>query len=131
MGQIDAAVQAFYSATGELGVVDNVTTFTESEFGRTGNPSSSNGSDHAWGSHHFVLGGKVNGGRAFGTFPTLKLQGPDDAGSRGLWIPTSSLEQYAATLASWFGVGAGDLQNVFPNLKNFLALTKNLGFLRA
>ena len=131
MGQIDAAVQAFYTATGELGVVDNVTTFTESEFGRTGNPSSSNGSDHAWGSHHFVLGGKVNGGRAFGTFPTLELQGPDDAGNRGLWIPTSSLEQYAATLASWFGVGAGDVQNVFPNLRNFLASTQNMGFLRA
>ena len=71
MGQIDAAVQAFCTTTGKLGVVDNVTTFTESEFGRTGNPSSSNGSDPAWDSHHLVLSGKVNGGQAFGTFPTL------------------------------------------------------------
>ena len=91
MGQIDAAVQALYTATGELGVVDNATTITEPEFGRIGNPSSSNGSDHARGSHHFVLGGKVNGGRAFGIFPT------------------SSLEQYATTLAYWLDVGSGDL----------------------
>jgi uncharacterized protein (DUF1501 family) len=129
MGQIDAAVQAFYTATGALGVQDNVTTFTESEFGRTGNPSSSNGSDHAWGSHHFIIGGKVNGGRAYGTFPRHVLQGEDDAGNRGLWIPTTSLEQYAATMASWFGVGNGDLQNVFPNLRNFPTAAQNLGFL--
>ena len=77
MGQIDAAVQAFCTTTGKLGVVDNVTTFTESEFGRTGNRSSSNGSDPAWDSHHLVLSGKVNGGQAFGTFPTLGVGAVD------------------------------------------------------
>lgn len=128
LGQLDAAVSAFVAATEELGVVNDVTTFTESEFGRTGNPSSSNGSDHAWGSHHFVAGGAVRGGDAYGAFPVHALRGPDDAGSRGLWIPTTSLDQYAATLGAWFGLASGDLNAVFPNLRNFPMA--NLGFMR-
>ncbi len=129
MGQLDAALGAFYTALEQdLQLANETTVFTESEFGRTGNPSSSNGSDHAWGSHHFVLGGSVAGGEAYGTFPTHALRGPDDAGSRGLWIPTTALDQYAATMGAWFGLGSGDLNTVFPNLRNFA--NPGLGFLR-
>ncbi|MBM3756851.1 MAG: DUF1501 domain-containing protein [Acidobacteria bacterium] len=130
LNTLDGALSAFIAATDEMGVSDAVTTFTESEFGRTGNPSSSNGSDHAWGSHTMVLGGTgaLNGGQAFGTFPRHELRGPDDAGSRGLWIPTTALDQYGATLASWFGLSATDLNTVFPNLRNFASPT--IGFMR-
>lgn len=129
MGQLDAAIGAFYaSLEQDLQLANETTLFTESEFGRTGNPSSSNGSDHAWGSHHFMFGGSVNGGEAYGTFPTHALRGPDDAGSRGLWIPSTGLDQYAASLGTWFGLGSGDLNTVFPNLRNFPNPT--IGFLR-
>ena len=120
LGQLDAALGAFYtSLEQDLQLANEVTTFTESEFGRTGNPSSSNGSDHAWGSHHFVMGASVKGGEGYGTFPVHALRGPDDAGSRGLWIPSTGLDQYAATMGAWFGLGSGDLNTVFPNLRNF------------
>jgi uncharacterized protein (DUF1501 family) len=129
MGQLDAALGAFYtSLETDLQLANETTIFTEREFGRTGNPSSSNGSDHAWGSHHFVLGGSVRGGEAYGTFPTHALRGPDDAGSRGLWIPSTGLDQYAATMGAWFGLGSGDLNTVFPNLRNFT--NPNIGFMR-
>lgn len=127
MALLDGAVGAFHTATLELGVESNVTTFTESEFGRTMGPSTKAGSDHAWGSHHFVVGGAVRGGEVYGTMPDLTLGGPADAGNRGLWIPTISLDQYAATLAQWYGVGAGSLTPVFPNLANFS--TQTLSFL--
>ena len=124
--ELGPALVAFYRATEELGVATQVTSFTASEFGRTFNPSSTDGSDHAWGSHHFVVGGGVVGGNMYGRFPALELQGPDDAGDRGTWIPSTSLDQYGATMASWFGVGSADLSTVFPNLGNFS--TKSLGF---
>jgi uncharacterized protein (DUF1501 family) len=127
LGQVDAAMSAFYAATVELGVPNDVTAFTESEFGRTLDGNSTNGSDHAWGGNHIVVGGGIRAADAYGTMPTLRLAGPDDAGDRGLFIPTISLDQYGATLASWFGVGAGDLNTVFPNLANFT--TKTLAFL--
>ncbi len=127
MGQLDAAMSAFYAATVEMGVANDVTTFTESEFGRTLDGNSTSGSDHAWGGNHLIVGGSVRGGETYGVMPTLRLAGPDDAGDRGLFIPTASLDQYGATLASWFGVGAGDLNTVFPNLVNFP--TKTLAFL--
>lgn len=85
--------------------------------------------DHAWGGNHLIIGGAVRGGEVYGTMPTLRLSGPDDAGNRGQFIPTTSLDQYGATLASWFRVGAGDLNTVFPNLVNFT--TKTLPFLPA
>jgi len=85
------------------------------------------GSDHAWGSHHLVMGGAIAGGDFYGTWPTLALGGPDDATNQGRWIPTTSLDQYGATLAQWFGVQPADLPSVFPNLKNFT--NKTLGFL--
>lgn len=128
LGELDAAMSAFYAATVAMGVANDVTTFTESEFGRTLDGNSTNGSDHAWGSNHIIVGGSVRGAEVYGTMPTLRLGGPDDAGDRGLFIPTTSLDQYGATLASWFGVtGAGELDTVFPNLVHFT--TKTLAFL--
>lgn len=117
--QLSQAIAAFQTCLQEINVEPNVTLFTESEFGRTCQPSSGAGSDHAWGSHHMVVGGAVKGGRMYGQFPALALGGPDDAGSRGVWIPTTALDQYGATLASWFGVQTGDLPAVFPNLAKF------------
>src|SRR5581483_8302599 len=117
--QLSPALAAFYDATQELGMADNVTTFTESDFSRTLQPTSGDGSDHAWGSHHLVLGGAVKGGQIYGQFPTFELGGPDDADTRGRWIPTTSIDQYGATLCSWFGIPDGSLSTVFPNFANF------------
>ncbi len=124
--QVAEAMAAFHNATLELGVPDRVTTFTLSDFGRTLQPSGS-GSDHGWGNHHLILGGAVQGGRIHGTFPDLALGGPDDSGSRGAMIPSSSIDQYGATLAKWFGVADHQLTSIFPNLGNFP--TRDLGFL--
>jgi uncharacterized protein (DUF1501 family) len=125
--ELSPALAAFYDATQELGMAQNVTTFTESDFSRTFQPTTDDGSDHAWGSHHLVLGGAVQGGQIFGKFPTFQLAGPDDADVRGRWIPTTSIDQYGATLCSWFGIPASALASVFPNLANFP--TANIGFL--
>jgi uncharacterized protein (DUF1501 family) len=137
--QVSNAIKAFYDATVELGVQNQVTTFTLSDFGRTFDPAGSGaivGSDHAWGSHHFVVGGAVRGGDFFGepgpggtVFPVLQLSGPSDTDNRGRWIPTSSVEQYAATLATWYGVRAADLPLVFPNIGRFSS--SNLSFMGA
>jgi len=127
MTQLSQAMSAFYEATIELGVVNNVTTFTLSEFSRTLEPGSNGGTDHAWGSHQLIMGGGVKGNSVYGTFPTVALGGPDDADQNGRWIPTTALDQYGATLASWFGVSNADLPSIFPNLKNFQ--TTNLGFM--
>jgi len=104
-----------------------VTTFTLSDFGRTFQPASGAGTDHAWGNHHFILGGAVRGGAFYGRYPTLALAGPDDAEAEGRWIPTTSVDQYGATLARWFGVGDAGLAAAFPNLSRFPAA--DLGFL--
>ncbi len=127
--QISQAVKAFHDATVELGLERQVTTFTLSDFGRTLQPAGTGavvGSDHAWGSHHLVVGGAVRGGDFYGVpgpngtvFPVLQLSGPSDTDNRGRWIPTASVEQYAATLASWYGVSAADLPIVFPNIGRF------------
>ena len=115
--ELSQGLNAFYAATNELGVAENVTTFTASDFGRT-YPTNGSGSDHGWGSHQFVLGGAVQGGRLFGTFPTLAVNGPDDTG-QGRWIPTTSVDEFSATLATWFGVSASDLATVLPNIGRF------------
>jgi uncharacterized protein (DUF1501 family) len=129
--QVSAAMRAFYDATVELGLANNVTTFTLSDFSRTLNPAGSGaavGTDHAWGNTHFIMGGAVNGGRFFGTYPTLALGGPDDtnnpgSSARGRWIPTTSVEQYAATLATWYGLSSVDLPAVFPLIGRFSSPT--------
>jgi uncharacterized protein (DUF1501 family) len=119
-GELSAALVAFDQAMGALGVQQNVTTFTESDFSRTFQPNGNAGTDHAWGSHAIVMGGAVKGGNIYGTFPTLALQGPDDSGDRGNWVPTTSTDQYGGALAKWFGVTANsDLDYVFPNLGGF------------
>jgi uncharacterized protein (DUF1501 family) len=121
------ALFAFAKAMEGIGVADKVTTFTLSDFGRTFRINANAGSDHAWGSHHFVLGGAVAGGRFYGRFPNLAMGGPEDAGDDGQWIPTTAIDQYGATLARWFGVPAAALPSVFPNLGAFPG--PNLGFL--
>ena len=123
---LSPALLAFYQATQEMGIANEVTTFTMSDFARTFQPNSNTGSDHAWGSHHLVFGGAVKGGQMYGTFPTLALGGPDDSGSNGRWIPSTGISQYASTLAQWFGVPVSSLGSVFPNIGNFT--TNNLGF---
>jgi uncharacterized protein (DUF1501 family) len=128
--QLGQAMRAFYDATFELGLGGNVTTFTLSDFGRTFSPSGSGaavGSDHGWGNHHLVMGGSVIGGNLYGRYPTLALGGPDDTDTRGRWIPTTSVEQYSATLANWYGLSSSDFPAVFPLLGNFSPST--LGFL--
>lgn len=126
LAELGGALRAFYDATVQLGVADQVATFTFSDFGRTFKPNDS-GTDHAWGNHHLVMGGAVKGGQTYGRFPTLALAGPDDADSEGRWIPTTAVDQYGATLAQWFGVIPADLEQIFPNLARFS--TKNLGFM--
>jgi uncharacterized protein (DUF1501 family) len=123
---LNQSLSAFYQATVEMGVANNVTTFTLSDFGRTYSPNS-DGTDHAWGAHHLIMGGAVKGGDFYGTFPTLAVNGPDDGTGQGRWVPTTSVDQYAATLAQWFGVAATDLPSIFPNLANFPAQT--VGFM--
>jgi uncharacterized protein (DUF1501 family) len=123
---ISPALNAFYNATVEMGVQNSVTSFTMSDFSRTFQPNSNTGSDHAWGSHHIVMGGAVKGGQMYGTFPTLHLAGPDDSGTNGRWVPSTGSVQYAATLASWFGVSAAQMPAIFPNIGSFT--TQNLGF---
>jgi uncharacterized protein (DUF1501 family) len=125
LGELSAALAAFSDATVELGVAGQVTAFTASDFGRTllGNGS---GSDHGWGSHHIVVGGAVRGGRLYGRYPELRVSGPDDT-EDGRWIPSTSVDEYSATLGRWFGVSASDLPLVFPNLGRFA--TPDLGFL--
>ena len=115
--ELSQALNAFYAATVQLGVASQVTTFTASDFGRT-YPTNGSGSDHGWGSHQLVMGGAVQGGRLFGTFPTLAVNGPDDTG-QGRWIPTTSVDEFSATLATWFGVSASDLSTVLPNIGRF------------
>jgi uncharacterized protein (DUF1501 family) len=124
--QLSLAMNAFYSATRDLQIPDAVTTFTLSDFGRTLQPGGS-GSDHGWGSHYFIMGGAVKGGDVYGTFPQLVLNGPDDANSRGVLIPTTSIAQYGSTLAKWFGASDTELDSLFPTLANFPV--RDLGFM--
>ena len=131
--QVSKAINAFYLATANLGVANQVTTFTLSDFGRTMKPNSA-GTDHGWGGHHFVVGGdgsasgSVAGGNFYGFYPDLTIAGPNDSGSQGRWIPTTAMDQFGATLAKWFGASPVDVTQIFPNIGKFA--TADLGFLR-
>ena len=127
LGQLAPALRSFHDAMAQIGIGNGVTTFTLSDFGRTFAPASGQGTDHAWGNHMFVMGGAVRGGQMYGTYPILARAGPDDADTNGRWIPTTSVEQYGATLARWFGLSAAQLAAVFPNLA--LYPTADVGFL--
>jgi uncharacterized protein (DUF1501 family) len=118
--QISAAMAAFYNATVELGIANNVTAFTASDFGRTLD-SNGQGSDHGWGAHHVVVGGAIKGGELYGTWPDTVLRGPNDVG-RGNLLPTTSVDQLVGTFATWFGVPAGNLKDVIPNAANWSSL---------
>lgn len=135
--QVSQAIKAFYDETVAQGIASQVTTFTMSDFNRTFNPASSGanvGSDHAWAGHHFVVGGSVLGGDFYGRptsngtfFPTLVNGTGDDAETRGRFIPSVAIEQYAGTLARWYGLTDPDIPLVFPNIGNFSG--SNLGFM--
>jgi len=125
LGGISDAIAAFHAATEELGIGDSVTSFTQSDFGRT-LTSNGDGTDHAWGGNQLVVGGGVNGAEIYGSYPVLEIGGPEDVGG-GRMIPSTSADQFAATLAKWFGIPDGDLGTVAPNLANFAQ--RDLGFM--
>lgn len=124
--QLSEALVAFHAATVELGVADTVTTFTASDFGRALGISG-DGTDHGWGGHHFVIGNAVRGQRFYGAMPSLRAQNNPDETGHGQIIPTTSVDQYAATLARWLGVSPGDISDIFPSLGHFN--TPDLGFM--
>ena len=122
---LGSALEAFNQSLIGYGLNNQVITFSSSEFSRTLQAVGGSGSDHAWGAHHFVMGGPVQGGQVFGTFPSLMLGGPDDMdpSKEGRFVPTIATDQVAATLMSWMGVNSSQLNQVFPNLKNFSSQT--------
>lgn len=126
MKTLSDAVHDFYRATVTLGLADKVTLFTASDFNRTYN-SNGKGTDHAWGGHHFAVGGSVLGGRVYGQMPVPRSGGPSDTGDRGAWIPTTSTDEFAATLAKWFGVSDANMPLVLPNIGRFAH--PDLGFM--
>jgi uncharacterized protein (DUF1501 family) len=136
MARLGHALRYFDTTLGALGLRNNVTTFTASDFGRTFT-SNGDGTDHGWGSHHFVMGGAVRGGDIYGSFPTLGLKNTNnnffdsspDQVNNGSLLPTTSVDQFGATLARWFGVPDSSLNDIFPNLANFSQ--RNLGFMTA
>jgi uncharacterized protein (DUF1501 family) len=126
LDRVATAMRAFYDHTVELGISDKVTAFTGSDFGRTLVPNT-DGSDHGWGSMHFVMGGAVKGRQFYGTPPEIASNGPDDVG-QGRLLPAIAVDQYASTLASWFGVSNTDMTTVLPNMGSYNPSTWNLGF---
>lgn len=127
LATLGANIEAYAAALAGFGLTNNVTTFSLSDFARTLQPVGGDGTDHAWGGHHFVFGGAVQGAQVLGTFPQLLLGGPDDMDDKkkGRWVPTTSTDQYAATLMRWMGLPDSKLQTVFPNLVNFGHKTLN------
>ncbi len=126
LASLDKCIGAFQTEIQNMGLQQNVTTFTTSDFGRTLQMNTQGGSDHAWGNHQLIIGGAVKGGQFYGRFPDMLRSGPDDYSAEGRWIPTTSVDQYGGTLASWFGVPSTELTGMFPNLKNFSQ--SSLGF---
>ncbi len=117
MQTLDEAIGAFYGWLGEMSMENNVTLFTASDFGRT-LTSNGDGSDHGWGAHHFVVGGAVQGGDIYGTFPQVAFGTPEDV-RQGNLLPSTSVDQYAATFARWLGVTDTNVPDVIPNIVNF------------
>jgi uncharacterized protein (DUF1501 family) len=126
LGPLDAAISSFLSALQEIGMSDSVLSFTTSDFNRTLQQNGTGGSDHAWGGHQFVFGTALKSADMYGTFPNLAINGPDDFLGNGAWVPTTPVDTYGATLASWMGVPDSALTGLFPNLANFK--TQKLGF---
>ena len=123
LGKVSDAMTAFYNATVELGVASKVTAFTASDFGRTLS-SNGDGSDHGWGSHHFIVGGAVKGQAFYGSAPPVSVGSTTAASDQqhvgqGRLLPTTSVDQYAATLARWFGVADSEMSGILPNLSRF------------
>ena len=114
---ISQGLREFRDALVELNVFNDVTTFTTSDFGRT-LTSNGKGSDHGWGGHHLVMGGAVDGGRFFGSYPELSASSPLDVG-RGIYVPTTSVDEYFTDLALWYGLASADLETVLPNVRTF------------
>jgi len=125
LADISESIAAFHAATIEIGVASEVTTFTQSDFGRT-LTSNGDGTDHAWGGNQLIVGGAVRGQDLYGSYPLLQIDGADDVGG-GRMIPTTSADQYAATIAKWFGIPDMELDIVAPNIDNFA--TRDLGFM--
>ncbi len=125
--ELDAALTAFQGALSGMGAGAQVTTFTLSDFSRNYLGNTTGGTDHAWGGHPLVMGEAVKGGRLYGTMPSPQISGPDDASNLGRWIPTIAVDQFAATLATWFGADSAALASVLPNLAAFSPV--NLGFI--
>ena len=125
LGYLSKHLKSFWDSMSELGVQNKVTLFTASDFGRSLG-SNGDGTDHAWGNHHLIMGGTVSGGRYYGTMPSLAIGGADDVGN-GRVVPSTSTDQFASTLCRWFGIADSDLNSIFPNLANFG--TRNLGFM--
>lgn len=125
LGGLDASIKGFHEALGSIEAQDCVTSFTASDFGRTFD-TNGRGSDHGWGGHHMVMGGAVNGQNIYGDFPDVNFGSAHDTG-RGRWLPTTSVDQYGATIARWFGIPENELPTVFPNIGNFG--TSDLGFM--
>ena len=109
------ALAGFYNAMKALGLSSNVTAFTMSDFGRIYKGNAQNGSDHAWGSNHLVIGGGLNGSKVLGAYPNPTLGGPDDISTDGRWLPTTAIEEYIGAIAQWHGVATADMGYVFPN----------------
>jgi uncharacterized protein (DUF1501 family) len=126
LGELDNGLADFNQAVTDLGLASNVTTFTASDFSRTYSGNSA-GTDHAWGNHHFVTGGAVKGGQVYGSMPDFTIKGNSDTGSRGSWIPGISTDEYASTLAKWFGVSPANMSMVLPNIGRFSR--PDLGFM--
>ena len=132
LNQLAKAMAGFHQAMKNIGMSDQVTLFTQSDFGRTFKPNDSKGTDHAWGNHHLVMGGGVQGGKTYGTYPELVLGGRDDVDEtesepHGRWIPTISVDQYASTLLQWFGADEAQLSTILPNLHSFSQ--RSIGFM--
>ncbi|MCC6369225.1 MAG: DUF1501 domain-containing protein [Bryobacterales bacterium] len=125
---LSQSLLAFRQALIAMGAWNRVTLFTQTDFNRALRANERHGSEHGWGGHELVLGGGVAGGEVYGRFPSLALSGDDDIDGYGRWIPTTSFEQYAATLANWLGAPPSNLLAALPNLRSFHPLT--LGFLR-